>query len=183
MRMSLLLAATALALALGGAAVADTARATKPLARVHGAFTAERMVAPPGGRLALAGIVTIKVNAFDRTLETRPCMLCPTIDSGTVTQTFGPGTFQEGTTETYDVLDVVISGERAALLVVEGDSIPFTLIFHDGGSPGSEIVDVANSVGLFPTRDWYEELLLPVSSTRFTGYLTSGNIHVHEFPT
>ena len=181
MRRSLPLAATALALALGGAALADMAHATKPLGHVHGVFTAERMGAPPGDRLALQGIVTIKVNAFDRTLETRPCLDCATIDDGTVTQTFGPGTFREGEIETYEVLDVVLEEGRASLLV-QG-RIPFTLVFHDGGAPGSEVVGAENSLGLSPTRDWYSEHSFQNPGNPLTGFLTSGNIHVQELPT
>src|SRR5688572_7337868 len=102
MKKLMLLAAVVVVLTALGAALADTAAGSRPLGHVVGAFTADRMgFASRGGPLVNYGSVRITVNAFDRTLDPFPCATCPGPDTGTVTQTFGEGTGQEGTTETY----------------------------------------------------------------------------------
>jgi hypothetical protein len=170
----LFLCATVFTLATLAAAVSGTATASKSLGHVHGEFTAERMgLASPFGPLIPLGTTTIKVNAFDRTLEIPTCSSCPGDDTGTVEQTLGENPFGIQGTTTYEVTDVEIVDGEARLLT----SLGSVFRFHDGGSPGKEIVGPPNQVGLTPTLDWYEQTFFG-SRQRFTGFLISGNIHV-----
>lgn len=173
MKRLVLAAATALALATLGASASDSTAAGRPLARVVGEFTAERMgfESPTSDQLVRFGTVTMAVNAFDRTLEPAPCSTCPGLDTGTVTVTSGGGT------ETLHVADLYITGDTAWMSVVEG----FVLVFHDGGTPGSEIVGPENAAGLFPTKDWYEQAFF-IGTQHFTGFVTTGNIKVFSLP-
>lgn len=169
---SLLLLLTVLAVVAASAVVSETATASKPLGRVAGEFYAERMGrALPDGPIVRLDTITITVNAFDRTLEPAPCSTCPGLDSGVVVETSSRGT------TAYQVTDVYLSGDTAWVYTLPGS----VFRFHDGGSPGMRVVGTANSVGLFPTRDWYEQVFW-IGTQHYTGYLASGNIHVFSFP-
>lgn len=78
---------------------------------------------------------------------------------------------------TLHVADLYITGDTAWMSVVEG----FVLVFHDGGTPGSEIVGPENAAGLFPTKDWYEQAFF-IGTQHFTGFVTTGNIKVFSLP-
>jgi hypothetical protein len=165
----ILLTAGVVVLATVGAALSDTATGSRPLGHVVGGFTAERMgFAAPGGPLVRLGTATVEVNIFDRTLDV-VCPGCPGPDEGSVTETL-----EGGNTRTYQVANVIIDGGTALVFTEATAGI---YLFHDGGVPGKEIVGPPNSVGLVPTRDWYEQRFF-TGTQRITGYVTSGNIMI-----
>jgi hypothetical protein len=173
MRRVAVLAASALALAALAASAAGPAAAAKPTSSVEASFTAERI-----GRLCplcgfgRLGTVTITASALDRTPEFSACPSCAGPDTGTVTETFGPGTGLEGQSFTFPVTDVFVEGTTATVFTETS-----IYVFHDGGAPGAEIIGPVDPFGLFPTRDSYEQRFW-VGPQHFTGYLTSGEITV-----
>jgi len=170
---SLLFGALLLVLATLAAAGSIPATAAKPLGRVEASFTAERIgfTCPTCG-LGRLGSVTIVVEAIDRTPGPPACPTCAGLDTGVVIHRYGPGTGRDGDSEIQQVTDVQVEGKQA--IVFTATSL---FVLRDGGAPGATVVGPADSFGLLPTLDSYEQSFW-VGHQRFSGYLTGGEITV-----